>query len=78
MEGTQMPINIAAVASPLKYNISEKISERNAAVNNNLSVTVKFLSMILLIFRFCVTCMEIMPADIAIARGCIMTYLLHL
>lgn len=78
MEGTQMPINIAAVASPLKYNISEKISERNAAVNNNLSVTVKFLSMILLIFRFCVTCMEIMPAEIPIARGCIMTYLLHL
>ena len=52
MEGTQMPINIAAFASPLKYNISEKISERNAAINNNLSVVVNFLNMILLIFKF--------------------------
>ena len=55
MEGTQIPINIAAVTSPLKNNISEKISERKAAINNSLSVVVKFLSMILLIFRFCGT-----------------------
>jgi hypothetical protein len=52
MEGTQMPINIAAFTSPLKNNISEKISERNAAINNNLSVAVNFLNMILLIFKF--------------------------
>jgi hypothetical protein len=52
MEGTQMPINIAAFTSPLKNNISEKISERNAAVNNNLSVVVNFLNMVLLIFNF--------------------------
>jgi len=47
-----MPINMAAVASPLKYNISEKISDRNAAINNNLSVAVNFLNMMLLIFKF--------------------------
>ena len=46
MEGTQMPINMAAFASPLKYKISEKISERKAAINNNLSVTVNFLNII--------------------------------
>lgn len=46
-----MPINIAEVASPLKYNISEKISERNAEINNNLSVIVNLLSMTLLIFN---------------------------
>ena len=49
MEGTQIPINMAAVASPLKYNTSEKISERNAATNNNLSVIVNLLNMILMI-----------------------------
>lgn len=42
MEGTQMPINMATFASPLKYNISEKISERNAEINDNLSVVVNF------------------------------------
>jgi len=46
MEGTQRPINIAAFASPLKYNTSEKISERNAEINNNLSVKVNFVNMI--------------------------------
>jgi hypothetical protein len=51
MEGTQMPIKIAALASPLKYNISEKISERNAAINNNLSVVVNILNMMLLFFK---------------------------
>ena len=50
MEGTQIPINIAAFVSPLKYKISEKISERNAEINNNLSVIVNFLNMILIIF----------------------------
>jgi hypothetical protein len=42
-----MPINMAALTSPLKYNISEKISERNAAINNNLSVVVNLLNMML-------------------------------
>ena len=50
MEGTQMPINMAAVASPLKYNISEKISERKAEINNNLSVNVNFVNIILVLF----------------------------
>lgn len=52
MDGTQIPMNMAAVASPLKYNISEKMSERKAETNNNLSVVVNFLSMILLVFNF--------------------------
>ena len=43
---------MAAFASPLKYNISENISERNAEINNNLSVVVNFLNMILLLFKF--------------------------
>ncbi len=50
MEGTQIPINMAAFASPLKYSTSEKISERKAAINNNLSAIVNFLNMILLFF----------------------------
>lgn len=52
IEGTQMPINMAAFASPLKYNTSEKIRERNAAINNNLSVIVNLLNIMLLIFKF--------------------------
>jgi hypothetical protein len=52
MDGTQMPINMAAFASPLKYNISEKISERNAEINNNLSVIVNFFNMTVFIFKF--------------------------
>ena len=47
-----MPINMAAVGSPLKYNISEKISERKAAINNNLSIVVNFLNMLLVILNF--------------------------
>jgi len=39
-----MPINIAAFCSPLKYKISENIRERNAEINNNLSVIVNFLN----------------------------------
>jgi hypothetical protein len=50
--GTQIPINIAAFGSPLKYNISEKISERNAAINNSLSVAVNFLNMMVLILNY--------------------------
>ena len=52
MEGTQIPMNMAEFTSPLKYNISEKISERKAAINNNLSVVVNFLNMISLIVTF--------------------------
>jgi hypothetical protein len=55
IEGTQIPINIAAFASPLKYNISEKISERKAAINNNLSVVVNLLNMMLLIYKIYIT-----------------------
>ena len=51
MEGTQIPINMAEFTSPSKYNISEKISERNAAINNSLSAVVNFVNMILLIFN---------------------------
>jgi hypothetical protein len=51
MEGTQIPINIASFVFPLKYKISEKIRERNAAINNNLSVVVNLFSMILFIFK---------------------------
>lgn len=40
---------MASIGSPLKYIISEKIRERNAAINNNLSVVVNFLSMTLFI-----------------------------
>ena len=54
-----MPINMAAFVSPLKYNISEKISERNAAINNNLSVVVNFLNMIFLIFKLLITQMYV-------------------
>jgi hypothetical protein len=50
IDGTQMPIKIAAFASPLKYNISEKIRERNAEINNNLSVVVNFLNMVLFFY----------------------------
>ena len=50
IEGTHTPINIAACDSPLKYNISEKIKERKAEMNNNLSVGVNFLNMIYFVF----------------------------
>ena len=52
MDGTQIPIKMAASTSPLKYNISEKTSESNAEINNNLSVMENFLNMILWIFKF--------------------------
>lgn len=45
MDGTQIPMNMAAFSSPLKYKVSEKISERNDARNSNLSVSENFLSM---------------------------------
>ncbi len=44
MEGTQSPRNNAEVVSPLKYNTSEKTSERMAETNNNLSVIVNFFN----------------------------------
>jgi predicted transcriptional regulator len=47
IDGTQRPIKIAEFTSPLKYNISEKISEIIAAINKSLSVIVNFLNMIL-------------------------------
>jgi hypothetical protein len=49
MDGTQIPINMADVVSPLKYNISEKIRERNAEINNSLSAVVNFLNIIVLV-----------------------------
>lgn len=52
IEGTHIPINMAAFSSPLKYKISENISERNAETNNKISVIVNFLNMILMIFNF--------------------------
>lgn len=50
MEGTQIPINMASLTAPLKNRISEKISERNAEINNNLSVIVNFLNIVNRIF----------------------------
>ena len=44
IDGTQMPIKIAAFTSPLKYSISEKIRDRKAEINNNMSVIVNFLN----------------------------------
>ena len=45
-----MPIKMAAFASPLKYNISENISEANAEINNNISVVENLFNMTLFIF----------------------------
>jgi hypothetical protein len=50
MDGTQIPMNMAAFSSPLKYKISEKTSERKDARNSNLSVIENFLSMLLDLF----------------------------
>ena len=44
-------MNIAAFASPLKYNTSEKIRERKAAMNNNISVAENFFNMFNYFFR---------------------------
>jgi hypothetical protein len=44
MDGTQMPIKMAAFASPLKYKVSEKMSERKADKKRSLSVNVNFLN----------------------------------
>ena len=46
MDGTHMPINIAACASPFKYKISENISDRKAEIKSNLSVIVNFLNIL--------------------------------
>jgi len=45
MEGTQIPIKIPASLSPLNHKISEKISDKNAAMNIKKSVGVNFLNM---------------------------------
>jgi hypothetical protein len=44
-------MKIAAFSSPLKYNISEKIRELKAAINNNMSVIVNFFNTSLNIFK---------------------------
>ena len=44
IDGTPRPINMAEFTSPLKNNTSEKISERNAEININLSVAVNLLN----------------------------------
>lgn len=49
IDGTQIPINMAALVSPLKYSISEKISDIIEAAKNKISVVVNFLNMVLLI-----------------------------
>lgn len=46
MEGTQIPTNIASCFWPLKKVSSEKMRERNAATNNNLSVSENFLNIV--------------------------------
>lgn len=51
IDGTQRPMKIAAIASPLKYNISEKIRELKAETNNNMSVIVNFFKASLNIFK---------------------------
>jgi hypothetical protein len=60
MDGTQIPMNMAAVVSPLKYNTSEKISERKAEINNNLSVVVNLLNIVELVFRFFMICVNML------------------
>jgi hypothetical protein len=42
-------MKIAALGSPLKYKNSEKIRESNAEINNNLSVSVNFLNIFLVV-----------------------------
>ncbi len=54
MDGTQIPINMAASASPLKYKISENISDRKAEIKSNLSVIVNFLNMLSIDLTFIV------------------------
>jgi hypothetical protein len=46
MDGTQRPINMAWISSPLKNRISEKIKERRAATKSSLSVKLNFLNMV--------------------------------
>ena len=54
-----MPIKMAAFTSPLKYNISENMRERNAAENNKISATPNFLNMSILFLLFYEQKMEI-------------------
>jgi hypothetical protein len=44
-------MKIAAFSSPLKYNISEKIRELKAEINNKISVIVNFFKASLSIFK---------------------------
>jgi hypothetical protein len=46
MDGTQRPTNMASIVSPLKYKISEKMSERKAEIKNNLSPVVNFVNIV--------------------------------
>lgn len=50
IDGTQRPIKIADFTSPLKYKISEKISDIIADKNKSLSVSVNFLNIIFIVF----------------------------
>lgn len=52
MLGTQRPINMAWLTLPLKNNISEYINERIAEIKSNLSVSVNFLNIYLLILSY--------------------------
>lgn len=49
IDGTQMPMNVAASFSSLKYKYSENTNESNADMNNNLSVIVNFLNILIFI-----------------------------
>jgi hypothetical protein len=42
-------MKIASLGSPLKNKYSEKIRESNAEINNNLSVSVNFLNIFLVV-----------------------------
>jgi hypothetical protein len=46
IEGTQIPIKMPASLSPLNQSISEKIRDKNAAINISMSVGVNFLNMV--------------------------------
>ena len=52
MDGTHKPMKMAASASPLKYNTSEKMSERKAEINKSISVIVNFLNIVFLILYY--------------------------
>jgi hypothetical protein len=47
IDGTQMPMKVAASFSPLKYKYSENTNESKAEINKSLSVIVNFLNIII-------------------------------